>query len=117
MVSAQESLETARPHTPPPFDCSTTTVEYPNGYAITTPQHPPVIDDLTVEALRTVSRIDGQVRDSYLYRAWIDARRVITVVVHSDPGHEPPATPIDPTLAKQLFADAIHAVRGDRKEQ
>lgn len=59
-----------------------------------------------------MSKIEGQVRDSYLYRSWIDSRRVITVIVQSDPTHQPPANPIDPTLAKQIFADAVHAVSG-----
>jgi hypothetical protein len=62
-----------------------------------------------------VSKIGGQVRDSYLYRSWIDSRRVITVVVHSDPNHQPPANPLDPTLAKQIFANAVHAVSGDQQ--
>ena len=38
---------------------------------------------------------------------------VITVVAHSDPNHQPPANPTDPTLAKQIFANAVHAVSGD----
>ncbi|CQD23130.1 hypothetical protein BN970_05598 [Mycolicibacterium conceptionense] len=114
MVSAQEALPTSTPHTDSPIDCSTTTVQYNNGYAITTPAHAPVVDDLKVEALRTVSRIDGKVQDSYVFRTWIDSRRVITVAVYSDPNHQPPANPIDPTLAQQVFADAVHAVSGEQ---
>lgn len=114
VISAQEATDTSKPHTDSPVDCSTTTAQYDNGFAITTPAHAPAVDDLNVEALHTVSKIEGQVRDSYLYRSWIDSRRVITVIVQSDPTHQPPTNPIDPTLAKQIFADAVHAVRSDQ---
>jgi hypothetical protein len=112
MVTAQEARETSAPHTDPAIDCSYNTIERANGYTITTPAVAPVEAGLKIEALHIVTKADSTIQDSYLFRTWIDPRRVVSVVVRSDPTHQPPANPIDPTLAKHLLERAITVVRG-----
>ena len=111
MITAQELTTTSKPHTDPVVDCSYSTVERPNGFTVTTPTEGPRIDGLKVEALHTVTRADNRIEDSYLFRTWIDPRRVVSVVVRSDPSHLPPANPIDPTLAKELLGRAVGIIR------
>lgn len=112
MITAQEARETSAPHADSAIDCSYNTVERTNGYTITTPAVAPVVAGLKIEALHIVTKAGTTIQDSYLFRTWIDPRRVVSVVVRSDPSHQPPANPIDPTLAKHLLERAITLVRG-----
>lgn len=111
MITAQEARETSAPHTDSAIDCSYTTVERPNGYIITTPAVAPVVAGLKIEALHIVTKAGTTIQDSYLFRTWIDPRRVVSVAVRSDPSHRPPANPVDPTFAKHLLERAITVVR------
>jgi Domain of unknown function (DUF5642) len=112
VISAQELPATNKPHEEPHEDCSYMNVTYPDGFAITTPAEPPVISGLKVTGTHTATNRAGKVIDSYHYETWIDGHHAVTLLVDSDPTATPPSNPIDPTMAKQLFAESVSLVRG-----
>lgn len=112
VISAQDLPPSSKPHQDAPVDCSYTNTTFPDGYAITTPAESPDVSGLKVEGFHTVTKRSGAVTDTYQYKTWIDGHHAVTLIVNSDPAANPPSNPVDPTLARQLFAESVVLVRG-----
>ncbi|CAM4031172.1 DUF5642 domain-containing protein [Tsukamurella strandjordii] len=93
--------------------CATVSYEFPDGGAsiATTPRDKPEIANAEVEATRTVARTgQNETIDSYTFVAWVDDFHAVVVQAASDPTYKPQASPIDPTLAKQLLVEGVKLV-------
>lgn len=112
VISAQDLPPANKPHQDAPVDCSYTNTTFPDGYSITTPAESPDIPGLKVQGFHTATKRSGTVTDTYQYKTWIDGHHAVTLIVNSDPAANPPSNPVDPTLARQLFADSVALVRG-----